>query len=263
MRLRADAGSAVREEKPVYLRIRFTRSFLTHLLKALRAPRGRHMVARLRRFVRPGSTIVDVGANTGHFSRRLALSAPNVTVVAFEPQSYARLIMRLSGMIRPMGNVLILPFALGTEPGLAQLNLPVKRGHSFGTGLAHLGASSRLAERFPLVWELASVQTLDAVLARLDLPPVSLMKIDVEGFELSVLKGARKTIERDRPVILAEVAHVESFGHTLAEVAAFFRYRGYLIFDPSTYHELDGIPAGLLDGLFVPQERRGELGDTA
>jgi len=250
-------------KKPDYLRVRFTPSFFAHLLKAVRAPHSRQMLTRLGRFVRPGSTVIDVGANTGHFSRRLAHGAPAVTVVAFEPQSYARLIMWLSGMIRPMGNVLILPFALGAEPGLTQLNLPVKRGRSFGTGLAHLGASSHLAERFPIVSELVSVQTLDAVLAMLDLPPVSLMKIDVEGFELPVLQGGRETIDRDRPVILAEIPAAERFGYTLAELEGFFRGRNYLMFDPLTFSGLDHLPDDKVDALFVPKERRDELRSPA
>lgn len=84
--------------------------------------------------------------------------------------------------------------------------------------MAHLGTSSRLAERFPVVRELVSVQTLDAVLAMLEVAPVSLMKIGVEGFELPVLQGGRDMIGRDGPVILAEIPAAERFGYTLAEL---------------------------------------------
>jgi len=242
-------------DRAEYLRIRFTRSFLTHLWKALRRRQGRHVLPRVSRYVRPGSTVVDVGANTGHFSYRLAQSAPDVTVLAFEPQSYARFLMRLSGLLRPAGTVWIFPFALGAEAGLAFINVPVKRGRSFGTGLAHLGSGSHLARRFPVVRELVAVQTLDAVLAQLDVPPVSFVKIDVEGFELFVLRGAQDMIDRDRPVVLAETPEAGNFGYALQDLEAFFRSRKYAMLDPLSGRRLERLSRDVPDTLFVPEER--------
>ena len=71
--------------------------------------------------------------------------------------------------------------------------------------------------------------SLDEILQRIDSPPVSLIKIDVEGGELGVLRGGIETLRKHRPAILCEIDNRESrFGIGKDELADFLKELGYV-----------------------------------
>jgi FkbM family methyltransferase len=150
-------------------------------------------------YIRPGSCVIDVGSNVGYFSRRFADKNPTGLVVAFEPQSVPRAIATVVSFFRRRRNIVVLPFALGAAPGLLDLKIPIKAKGRIGISLAHVGGNDDLNTRFDVVRELVPCETLDTILARLPTPEISLIKIDVEGGELQVLKGAVETLRRHRP----------------------------------------------------------------
>jgi FkbM family methyltransferase len=183
----------------------------------------------LASLIPPGSTTVDVGANVGDFSRRLAELSKGGLVLAFEPQGLARSVMSIAGFLKKSANILVIPLALGDRSGLISLNIPVKAGGKIGSGLAHIGDASDLAQRFEVRKELVAVATLDDVLARLEVGPISFIKIDVEGGELAVLRGAVATIDRDRPAVLCEIdAREGRFGVSQADLVDFFKSKNYV-----------------------------------
>jgi FkbM family methyltransferase len=63
-----------------------------------------------------------------------------------------------------------------------------------------------------------------------ELPRVDLIKLDVDGYELKILRGGRETIEAHKPVIIVELGHftLEYFGHTVGALAQFLIDRGYV-----------------------------------
>jgi FkbM family methyltransferase len=151
-------------------------------------------------YIRPKSLVLDIGACLGLYTVPLALraAATDGALVAFEPVSGNLDVLRRNvGLNRLAGSVTIHPFGLGDDSFSEVIG--IERG---GTGNAVIG----LVERNDLVpqdeQETIAVRRLDD----LELPnlPCSLIKMDVEGFEMAALRGADAYISRHRPVIFGE-----------------------------------------------------------
>ncbi len=193
---------------------------------------GKAELGMLASLIPEGSTTIDIGANVGDFSRRLAQLSKTGLVIAFEPQALPRSVLSLARYARKAANIIVLPFALGVPgagPRLVELKIPIKGHNKIGVGLAHIGDEADLAGRFPIQRELVAVFALDEIMAHIDCPPVSLIKIDVEGGELAVLRGATATLARHRPAILCEIDNREGrFGVGKDELTDFLKGLGYV-----------------------------------
>jgi len=150
------------------------------------------VAAFLRKLVKPGFICFDVGANVGLYVLQLChWSGPSGRVVAFEPNPDARKVLeRHVGMNRFQNRVRIIPAALGATESHATF---------FAAGADGM---SRLGKPNPAVakesCELSvPVMTLDGFVRTGHVVP-DLVLIDVEGFELEVLQGARETIKARR-----------------------------------------------------------------
>ncbi len=159
------------------------------------------------RFVAAGSLVLDVGASFGFWTIPLARAAREVgsRVVAIEPVARNASILR--GNVHANGleaEVVVAECALGEVSG--EVEIAAEPG---GCGNAVIvpdrpDASGGDALRAYSVSRVASVP-LDALRSRLPAAmPVSFVKIDVEGFEMSVLRGGPRVLAADRPVILGE-----------------------------------------------------------
>lgn len=184
----------------------------------------------LRRHLRPGDTFVDVGANVGYLSVVAAtLVGPTGKVHAFEPNR--ELVTLLQESMRENGLTQLHPNEVGlwSEAGELQLRLEPSSAHSY---LRLGGAAAGAVEvRVP-------VTTLDDYLDGQGQPPVRLVKVDVEGAELHVLRGARRCLARDRPVLVVELLDwgLERYGDDIEGVFAFLGCLGY------TARDLGGQP---------------------
>lgn len=148
-----------------------------------------HIIEALEKYVRPGSVAVDVGAHIGtHTLTMSRLVGPSGRVYAFEPvkKIYRELCRNLE--LNGITNVVPLRFALGKGPASVIEMNPIHPGEEGGTSVGHGG-------------DQVELRTLDSF----GFEQVSLIKIDVEGFELPVLDGAEETIRRNRPVLVAEI----------------------------------------------------------
>lgn len=169
---------------------------------------------------------LDVGANLGNHS--LYLSQHYETVVSFEPNP--TLFTLLSANASLAGNIVALPFGLSDKAGSASLQFI----SDYNSGEASVAPKK----------SLQSSKLVDIELKRLDdiadLPGerIGLIKIDVENLEINVLKGARRTIERDKPVIFFE-QHDYDFPTDGGDspVVALLRELGY-----SRFYEVDAFP---------------------
>jgi FkbM family methyltransferase len=139
----------------------------------------------------------DVGANVGHHSLFMSRHAEHI--FAFEPFAKVRSEMERKFNHAGVHNATVFPVALGSHGGVAAFHPPT--GSNQGTGT--------LGEILP---DNASPDTIQVEVVRGDdffaanrLPPISLLKIDVEGFEANALEGMRETLWRDRPPILMEI----------------------------------------------------------
>lgn len=149
------------------------------------------------RVVRPGDVALDVGANFGFFSYRLArLVGPDGEVHAFEPHPEQR--GNLTRIEATRANVRFHAVALSARPGNAALVVPRVDGRP-DLALATLEQRPGDTDRVDV-----PVETLDRMLA--DRPrSVAFVKCDVEGHERAVLEGAVELLEKDSPTLLMEI----------------------------------------------------------
>ena len=186
---------------------------------ALRVWRGRLMEADdfrwLGRLGDPRRSAVDIGANVGVYSVFLRRYARKVHAIEPHPSLAALLRRSLPS------DVEVIDCALSDRSGTAHLRVPLIGGRP-QAALASIDPSNRVAAGD----ESQSVPVPTRRLDDLDLGPVGLMKIDVEGHEGAVLRGAHRTIEEDRPAILVEVEDRHRPG-AVAQVRAFLQERGY------------------------------------
>jgi FkbM family methyltransferase len=212
--------------------------FVAHLVKATTQQHHRALLPSISRFLPESGVVFDVGAHAGQYAKLFARIAAAGRVYAFEPGSYARSILRAAIWLRNIDNVAILPLALGSAPGLAVLNLPVKRSGSFGFGLAHLGEPQRRWTN--VAQELVAMTTLDATAAALGLDRLDFIKADIEGWELHLLSGAEDSLRRFRPTLLLELSseHLARAGSRREEAFARLKNLDYLPFELSRDGEL-------------------------
>lgn len=176
-------------------------NFLAHLWKAATQQHHREQLPLLRRYVPQDGVVFDIGGHAGQYMKLFARLAPQGKVYSFEPASYARAILSRVAKLRRLTNVELVPLALSDAVGETEIVTPLKRG-GYGFGLAHLGAdtSGRRVYR-----ETVLAQPLDRFAAARGIDRLDFVKMDVEGWEVRVLKGARRTLERFRPPLMAEI----------------------------------------------------------
>lgn len=178
----------------------------------------RWMLAALR----PGDTAVDAGAYKGGYTfwMRKAVGAAG-HVLAFEPQP--PLASYLRGCVDAFAwtNVRVDEAALSSEVGRRDLHVPADEP---SPGASLVGASlPRGAARYPV-----RVDTLDRTLDEARFPrPVRLLKCDVEGHELDLFEGARRTLLADQPLLLFECEARHDPTRTVEDVFAYLGALGY------------------------------------
>lgn len=179
-------------------------------------------------FITPGSAIVEIGANIGFESLYYAKKHPECVVHSYEPGNYAYHSLSLSKAYNRLGNLLLFKLGVGDRNQTLEIASPTESSKNKGLGSfkpnADLDASYRQ--------ESIEVVTLDSHFTG-DLP-ISLLKIDTQGFEWNVLQGAANTIARHRPVILFE--HEDQYHQDAKEMrrrmSAFFEQAGYDLYLP-------------------------------
>jgi FkbM family methyltransferase len=146
----------------------------------------------LQRSVRPGDVIFDVGANVGVYVLQLGRwTSGRSRIVAFEPNPAARSVLeRHVAMNFLADSVLIVPSAVASEAG------PRVLWASGEDGMARLGQPNALL-RSEANAQTVSVTTLDSFVAASGIEPRWVL-MDVEGFEISALGGAKNLIKRMR-----------------------------------------------------------------
>lgn len=210
---------------------------------ALRLGLGRRAAAteyvyHLPALVRPGDTVLDIGANLGYYTRPLArLVGSTGRVYAVEPVEPIRRVLRRN--VRRCRNVDVLPYALGERERTIRMgNDSVRERGYFGTGRNFVddGAAAGIA----FTAEMRRGSLLFGGLERLDF-----IKCDIEGYELTVLREMRPLLERHRPTVL-----VETGGANRKEVIRLFRELGYAGFTLEQGREIPLAGAGDKDLIF-------------
>jgi FkbM family methyltransferase len=148
--------------------------------------------AALKQVIRPGMTVVEIGANMGSHSVDMARACAPGPFYAFEPQPRLFQVLCANLALNDIGNALAYPEGCGEAEGWAVVPM-VDYGRQGNFGGLSLRAPGEEGVK-------VRIRPLDA----LELPALGLLKVDVEGFEPKVLRGAQQTIGRCRPVIYIE-----------------------------------------------------------
>lgn len=148
--------------------------------------------------LRPGEVMVDVGANLGlHALLGASCVGPEGHVYAFEPvPSNCHFLERHIALNDFGGRITLIPKAAADVAGGTLELHGAQEGITFAASICKKGATG--------VTIKVPVTTLDAALAQRP-KPVRLIKIDVEGAEQLVLRGARQLLAKDRPLLVIEV----------------------------------------------------------
>jgi FkbM family methyltransferase len=158
----------------------------------------------MKSLLKPGDTFIDVGANIGLMSLFAASCiGPSGKILSLEPNPNTASILRRNRELNKFSSMNIIETAIGSEEGFAKIfpNNHINRG---GASLIRSGKGEQGIE--------IKVQTLDYFIGDLNLNPV-LVKIDVEGFELEVLKGSKSLINGpDSPALIIEYSSERATG---------------------------------------------------
>lgn len=174
----------------------------------------RDVAAALRKGQSRPFHFYDIGANIGHHS---LFMAPRVDhVFAFEPFETVRAKIHEKIERNSLTNVTVFPVGLGDTDADLDFFEPEGANVGEGTFVASQRVSSRNVRKL-------SVRRGDDFCEEQALPPIDLLKMDVEGFEIRVLRGLEQRIQQDRPIILMEVSD-----ETRAEMKSEVEFRKYL-----------------------------------
>ena len=154
------------------------------------------VAAVFRNLLRPGMSVLDIGANIGYFTMLSAsIVGPSGHVFAVEPNHQNVKLIEASRRLNRFQQITVAPFAAASEVGILSLTT----SHSTGTtSLLPDEISALLKAR---IVPCAAIDSL--------MPPdqrIDLIKIDVDGAEYRAMQGCRSLIERSRPAIISEFA---------------------------------------------------------
>jgi FkbM family methyltransferase len=165
--------------------------------------------AILDSLVSAGDWAIDVGANIGHYTKRMSdIVGEHGRIIAFEP--IGETFSLLAGNVRnfKFQNVTLLNAAASDKSAIAGMSIP-----HYENGMRNFYEAS-------ITTNGEGLQAMTLAIDSLSLPSsVSLVKIDAEGHELNVLRGMSQLLERDKPFLIIEVSS--------REVDLFLEPRGY------------------------------------
>lgn len=190
---------------------------------------NKEIVALLDGLVREGMVIVDVGANIGEISMVSAKrTGRSGTVIAFEPVDEIADELQANIERNRLEHVVIVRAGL-SDQAMDHVPIYASCGQS-EAGDEHRGLGSLYgapAEDTPL--QFIRVTTLDAYLEELRPSRIDIIKVDIEGAELPFLRGASKTIQRYRPLLIIEVQNESSAaaGYRAEDILGFLSDLGY------------------------------------
>ena len=193
----------------------------------------------LLRHLHAGGTFVDVGAHVGWYTLQAARAVgPRGHVIAVEPNP--EILPQLRDNIRASGVgafVVVAPVACSDS----ETTLTLYAASRANTGETSLSAINAGQAKGATASYSVRARRLDDIVKEAHTGRVDAVKIDVEGAEFLVLKGAAETLDRDKPVVSLELVdeQLKALGSSVAEVTAFMRSHGYA---PATErHELNVI----------------------
>lgn len=194
--------------------------------------------------VRGGGAVIDVGANIGvHTINMASTDRGRITVYAFEPVRRNALLIELNCEINRLRNVTVINAPVSYKSGLSLTPTIPENDSAYAYFSEGNGGQKTVS--------------LDDFAAERKIGRVTLVKIDVEGAEMQVLRGAEKLLSgEDRPAsVVVEIVpeYLARFGDTAADVVSFMQARGY------APRIIDGKNLVSLERALIPVSSREDL----
>ncbi|MGK7894474.1 MAG: FkbM family methyltransferase [Xenococcus sp. (in: cyanobacteria)] len=204
----------------------------------------------LKSILKPSNIFIDVGANYGfHTLLASKLVGKKGKVIAFEPSPKNWEILQYHCQINFLKNVSIFSKAVGDIINNAVEFVLLDGGKHSSNSLTITDDVPYIAENQKKIIQVP-ITTVDKTCKELDIAP-DVIKIDVEGAELLVLKGAKETLQQHHPIVLIGI---HPFwlpkGQTTQDIITFFQENQYEIQDYSGNKYLDNLDFG--DYIAIP-----------
>jgi FkbM family methyltransferase len=189
---------------------------------------SREVLLVLDRILRPGMLMVDVGANIGEVGLFAAKRVgPQGRVICFEVLRELADVLRQNAARNGLGMVEVVEAAVADRVGSTPVFTPAGR---FTDGTLHAGLATIYdQEGRSSPSGTVPLTTLDHFLLSRGIDTVHVIKVDVEGAELPVLRGAQETLHRARPWLLLEVQRdtCAAAGYDQSDILSFLEQYGY------------------------------------
>lgn len=212
----------------------------------------------LAQVVKPGDTVLDIGSGLGMYTVPLSyLIGPTGRIDSVDPQPRNVHVVRFLRALVGTPSGKLRRVAMGPIAGEGEIVVPIHGPFPiFGHGhLRPIGTPSPgRMHRIP-----TDIDTIDAWVEREGLRRVAFIKIDVEGFEPSVIIGARAVIDRDRPSLLMEIEdrHLVRYDRAaaefLAEIAERWPEYGMYTWVDGSWRRTDEVRPGVRNYLFTTE----------
>lgn len=236
------------------------RSYIYCTARAARAQAGKARFGEpeyqlLPQWVGAGAVAVDVGANVGFYTFRLAgLVGKTGLVVAVEPMPLLASRLEVARRLLRLQQVRVLPRALGGADGTAHLTIPKLPGGRRDDGQGHLSTLGECRRGYDYS---VSVTSLDRLVHGLGLSRLDFLKIDIEGAEMDCLEGASEVLDSFAPVCLVESQRVHSkrYGRSPDEVFELMRSLNYQPYshEGGQLRRIEAADDTLVNYIFLPR----------
>lgn len=196
-----------------------------------------------------GTDIIDIGANNGHFTIEFAHYAGDTgKVYAFEPQRIVFQQMCGNVFLNGLDNVYTYNVAIGNNHGLVNVEKPnYFDSGDVNFGDVHVISGDEGSHNMVPIWKLDDIQFNN----------VSLIKMDIQGFEPYAISGATETINKHRPYIFIEIEEdqLSKYGFSEEQLIKQIESLNYVVKrfqEGIPYHTKSGV---CLDCVCIPKEK--------
>lgn len=153
-----------------------------------------HLIKNLKE----NSVYLDIGANIGTTTLPIALLHPSIEVHSFEPNPRINKKLRRNIKMNAATNIRVFDYGVSNKASQAELFFTKSEKGNHGTSALRQNSDIVFPDKIDIQLHSVDEHSVECNL------PVSLIKIDVQGFELEVLLGAQNTIKKYKPIIIFE-----------------------------------------------------------
>lgn len=175
-----------------------------------------------------GSVMLDIGAHIGYFTLKAgAKVGKSGKVIAFEPNPRTLKVLHGNIAASDATNVIVQPIACTDNDRIIALYDSTAEGNSGASSLSVNTASESYTDSLPTY--SVRGRPIDDVVRELGLTRIDLIKVDVEGAETMVIRGAQETLKRFNPIVITEVndSALRDMGSNVEELTALMAKLGY------------------------------------